>query len=396
MRALSQRLLALILLILTVLSVQGSPAPHAVGRLQPVGEAKGIFPGRVAWAHSPGAATAPAGAPDWFADRYVSRDACRELVATTLSSLTGETDPEQAWEALFMAVNGNTRGFLKGETVAIKIDNSNTTSHYNSPQINVTPQVVAAVVRSLVQAGVPADAIAIVEPGAYITDGVYEAVRQEAPGAVFVDRVGGDGRLKANFKGVRRSRFSSQEGGPARAVEQTLAEASYIINLAVLKGIGADGVKLCGRNWVSAFEPVRYGREDHLDRAFRPESGWSPMADLVTNSSLGGKCVLYLIDALMGSPTPGGKPSHRWSGEPFGTDVWPCSLLGSIDPVAIDMVGIDLLETQFTLAANSDRYLRQGATNGLGVAEHWASPAQRLYSRNLGRPRGIELAYTLR
>lgn len=100
--------------------------------------------------------------------------------------------------------------------------------------------------------------------------------------------------------------------------------------------------------------------------------------------------------------------------KPFDGD-WPCSLLGSMDGVAIDCVGTDLLTTEFPDAPDmpySDMYLLEAAEAGnppsgtiydpegdgthlqsLGTAEHWNNADDRQYSRNLGRNEGIELVY---
>ena len=132
------------------------------------------------------------------------------------------------------------------------------------------------------------------------------------------------------------------------------------------------------------------------------------------HKDLGGKTILWLVDGLYGSRNVAGEPTPRWSMQPFGGE-WPCSLLGSLDPVALDMVCIDLLTTQFPDmpdAAYSDMYLLEAAMAGnppsgivydpegdgialtsLGVAEHWNNANDRQYSRNLGSGNGIELVY---
>lgn len=48
-----------------------------------------------------------------------------------------------------------------------------------------------------------------------------------------------------------------------------------------------------------------------------------------------------------------GTPSGKWKMSPFNGD-WPCSLLASQDPVAIDAVGIDFLSAEFPRMADVD------------------------------------------
>ena len=94
---------------------------------------------------------------------------------------------------------------------------------------------------------------------------------------------------------------------------------------------------------------------------------------------------------------------------------WPCSLLASQDPLAVDSVGLDLLSTEwpeFTGKGGVDDYLHEAALASdppsrtfydpdhatatqrlpsLGVHEHWNNPQEKKYSRNLGTGKGIEL-----
>jgi hypothetical protein len=98
---------------------------------------------------------------------------------------------------------------------------------------------------------------------------------------------------------------------------------------------------------------------------------------------------------------------------------WSSSLILSLDPVAIDSVAVDFLRTEFSNPEHTvayitepgvDDYLHQAADpknwpagiiyapngdnipmKGLGVHEHWNNPADKQYSRNLGKNEGIEL-----
>ncbi|KAA6306742.1 hypothetical protein EZS27_041596, partial [termite gut metagenome] len=94
---------------------------------------------------------------------------------------------------------------------------------------------------------------------------------------------------------------------------------------------------------------------------------------------------------------------------------WACSLFASLDPVAIDAVGLDFLVSQFPDMRDvnySDMYLIEAALannapsgtkydpegdgtplKSLGVFEHWNNPTDKQYSRNLGKSAGIELYY---
>ena len=71
----------------------------AWGKNNPVGEAKGIYPGRVVWTHAPGAATWEKGTGFWFEDRWNSQEDADWLLQQSLLSLTGERKGKDAWKA---------------------------------------------------------------------------------------------------------------------------------------------------------------------------------------------------------------------------------------------------------------------------------------------------------
>ncbi|MCF0218767.1 MAG: DUF362 domain-containing protein [Muribaculaceae bacterium] len=412
---------ALLLGVSMTMSAQGR-APQCVQPLRPVGEGRGVFPGRVAWAHCPGAAMAGEYAADWAANRNVDQAACDEMMRSVVCLLGGSDDPSAAWDAIFTEFNKQNndvdRPYSLGEKIAVKINCGNTNSHYNPTEINATPQMVLALVRSLVEdAGVPAECITIADPQNYIPDNVYEAVRNFYKKVGFCDRFGGNGRKKAEFDSYSLRYSNRAAGSLAKGIEQSFVKADYNINFALLTGCSGTGVALCGDNWLGC---LNFGK--NFSKKTNPnivpnrnvEARYSALVDLMGHQDLGGKCLLYLIDGLYGSKTGSGKPGPKWRSEPFGGD-WPCTLLASMDPVAVDIVGIDLLTNAFTDlpdAAYCDMYLREAATadkpasgtvydpdrfgyrlNSLGVAEHWNNPTARLYSRNLNRGKGIELVY---
>ena len=122
----------------------------------PVGTPRGIHPGRVAWSHAPGAATWDGSqASAWFDDSCNDYALCRWLVAATLRNLTGEKSEKRAWRAVFTYFNTQRgkqgKSYGKGEKIAIKVNNNNTYSHEDSREINASPQMLLALLESLVE-----------------------------------------------------------------------------------------------------------------------------------------------------------------------------------------------------------------------------------------------------
>lgn len=401
---------------------QESPVKQCLLPNQPVGTARGIFPGRVTWSHAPGAARWDEGDSFWFDDRFNNQEDCDWLIAQTLRSLTGTKNPKAAWKALFKYYNSNhgkgKAGYVPNEKIAIKINNNNTYAHDDCKEINTSPQMLLALLKSLVyDAGVPQEAITVAEPSRFITNYLFEKCHNAFPNVRFVDNHGGDGRIKSDY--VADAMVYSRDNGPvARGIATAFTEADYVINMALLKGHVGQGVTLCGKNWygtMSIHADWRKNFHNNFNQSADGTPKYITFVDFMGHKDLGGKGLLWLIDGLYGCKKVDGAPSPKWSMEPFNGD-WPCSLFGSLDPVAIDMVGNDFLINQFPDMPDvnySDMYLMEAAQAdhtpsgtrydpegdgttlpSLGVAEHWNNPKDKQYSRNLGTGKGIELIYT--
>lgn len=129
----------------------------AWGKNNPVGTPRGIYPGRVTWAHAPGAATWEKGTGFWYEDRWNNQEDADWLINQSLFMLTGEKKEKAAWNALFVSFNQQhkrgKKGYKKGEKIAIKINQNNTFSHEDCEQLNASPHLTLALLRSLVNEG---------------------------------------------------------------------------------------------------------------------------------------------------------------------------------------------------------------------------------------------------
>ena len=170
------------------------------------------------------------------------------------------------------------------------------------------------------------------------------------------------------------------------------------------------------RENAGAEDPHRGWNPSHMHDGImvrtRPMSTYNPLVDLMGHRHLGGKTVLYLIDALYAAPHQSVAP-EKWQSAPFDGH-WTASLFLSQDPVAIDSVAVDFFAAEPTaikeMTGSVDNYLHEAALANdapsktryapdgtdaalpsLGVHEHWNNPQQKQYSRNLGLGRGIEL-----
>ncbi|MBW2428765.1 MAG: hypothetical protein JRF56_07395, partial [Deltaproteobacteria bacterium] len=95
----------------------------------PIGEAKGINPGRVVWVHDPAATSWDGINGYWWEDTNTNQSVVDVMMAKTLRLLTGEKTNAAAWDALFKHFNQSHGkgevGYQTGERVVVKINLNN-------------------------------------------------------------------------------------------------------------------------------------------------------------------------------------------------------------------------------------------------------------------------------
>jgi uncharacterized protein (DUF362 family) len=390
---------------------------------QPVGIAKGIFPGRVVWVHDPAVAHWDGTTTNWWDENFTSQSETDKMLKESLITLTGEKTEKNSWMALFKYFNSShgkkNQNYQAGQKIAIKINTNNTYSHQDSPEINATPQLVLSVLKSLVnEAGVPQNNITVFDASRFITDNIFNKCHAVFPDVVFVDNVGGDGRVKSTYYD-NAIPYSVDNGKLATGLATCAVDADYLINIALLKGHVGQGVTLCAKNWygvTSIYNDWRKNAHDNFNQDREGNPKYMTFVDFMAHKDLGNKTMLFLIDGIYGSKLVNGAPGPKWQMEPFNNN-WGCSLFASQDPVAIDAVGLDFLRCEWPDApdmAFSDQYLIEAALadnppskakydpqrnnasiSSLGIMEHWNNAAEKKYSRDLGKNGGIELVKKL-
>jgi hypothetical protein len=385
--------------------------------LSPLGVPRGVVPGRVTWAHDPAGVTWD-GTGSWWIDANNNQAAIDRMVSNSIRGLTNEKSDAQAWSAVFRHFNrthgrGNT-GYKAGEKVAIKANLNNTVDHGTIERLNSSPHLILSLVRQLTGPGkVPQASITVFDSSRFIPSYLYDKIHGEFPGVVFVDHIGGDGRLQAEFK-PNAIPFSITSRN-AKGLDTTVVEAAYLIDAALLKGHVSSGVTLCAKNLFgcTSINPDWHkNAHDGFPHNRDGSPSYSVFVDFLGHKDLGEKTMLFLIDGLYASDSADPPPSLKWKMAPFN-DAWPCSIFMSLDGVAIDSVGFDFLTSEWPHLvdiANADNYLREAALahdppsktfydpdgdgvrcRSLGVFEHWNNGTEKKYSRNLGKAHGIEL-----
>ncbi len=429
----------------------------------PVGIARGVNPGRVVWARDP-LATKWAGnwqqkSDQWWLDGNTDQSRVDALLAATLVKLTSATSGENAWRSIFEYYNKRSRqmekrGYQPGEVVAVKINLNNSSSDKKDNYTDASPQMVLAMVRQLVnQAHVRPEDVLVYDVRRMIPPYILTKVWSEFKDVRFVQwsapekaqpkhPVYGDySRLEA-AKWVEGIAYSNGRYKDAKMIAQQVYDATYLVNLALLKAHGypynnmEDGdagqtaITMTGKNHFGSIKgtPELHPSIDTDVEAVK--NAYSPMVDLAASPNLGGKTILYVLDGLYSGrkwrtyPVHFPNPPFNNRVEPYENPDWPASVLASMDGVALDSVGLDILLAQtknnndtnghprILIRCNADDYLfemaqadhppsgtvyKQGGkvVSSLGVHERWNNDESKQYSRNLNptNGKGIELIY---
>ena len=365
----------------------------------------------------------------WELDHF--DEACiLSMVNDSIASLGGKDNAKEGWAALFTAHNashGKNGGYAAGQKIAIKA-NINVYDDDTSGKTKMSytnPVLLKALLTSMVEeAGIAPEDITVYDVSRLFPDYMVKMCTEGGlKGVRFVDRDTGSADENAPIV------WSHEFSGAVNYLPTCVTEATYVINLANLKG-HSYGITLCGKNHFGSFingNTLRPPEGANLHQWLtRNEMGiYSPLVDLMANADLGGKTVLYMLDALICAPSEGAsitEDNSRWQQAPFNGD-YTSSIFVSQDPVAIDSVGADFLMNEPTVTENNgalrgdptvENYLHEAGLVGnapsgtsytdsrghtvtnLGVHEHWNNSAEKLYSRNLGKDEGIELVSILK
>jgi len=391
----------------------------------PLGVAKGINPGRVVWGHNPKIASWDEKTGSWWEDRFNNQAETDKLLSQTLFSLTNTKNEKKSWDALFRFFNKTNgkadAGYETGEKIAIKINQNNTDSHADNNEINANPQLILSLLKSLVNdAGVPQENITLTDPSRFITNNIYNKCHAAFPNVHYIDHNGGDGREQATFV-ENGFVYSYDFNGMTKGLATCFAEATYVINLAIMKGHVSQGVSLCAKNFFGCTNiETDWRKNAHCGGFSQSREGkrqYSVYPDFIGHKDLGAKTILYLIDGIYSNKALNGTPNSKWSLAPFNK-AWPNSLFASQDAVAVESVVLDFALAEWPDAPDmlySDHAMEEMALannppsgtsydperdgtklSSLGTTEHWNNAKDKKYSRNLDkRGKGIELVYSL-
>jgi len=422
-------------------TIAGIPSPtdytFPVPSNQPIGEAKGLNPGRVVWIRDPSATNEyyipENGSNDfWYSDDNADEGVIYNMLALAITKYTGSNDLYDAWNEIFRSFNrSHSRGdvgYTSGEKIAFKINLTNQiASTYERPsRMDATPQLLNALLEQLVNVvGVAQQDITMGDPYRDFRSEYKELVQSRFPEVKYVDGKGGNGVHQTVPSSEEVLVFSDKV--IKSTLPQQFLDAAYVINIPCLKSHDEGGITMIAKNHQGSFlekgdDPKgQYAIKMHysLAKNSRGMGKYRHTVDYMGHEQTGGKGLIYIIDGIWGGESWQGW-IKKFKSDPFNND-YPNSILVSQDPVALESVCYDVLFHEYLTDSSKNSYpiqfkeeiadhLSQCASSNywpqdieydpegdgtpigsLGVFEHWNNASDRQYSRNLGVGNGIEL-----
>lgn len=430
---------------------------------QPIGIAKGVCPGRVVMSRDPQAAKWAGNwklnEDQWWLDKNTDKEKVSNMLSLILKKLTDSKNNKQSWDKIFKYYNLNTRGlknrgYQTGEIVAVKINLNNSNAFKVDNQSDETPQMVVAILRQLVhEAGVPEKNIILYDARRYVYSYMLTSIWKE-----FKDiRILQTGKPKkdqpvnpayGDFTGLETVEwvdgidYSAGKFKDAKLIPKQIIEATYIVNLALLKlhsypynymedgDEGQTGITMTSKNHAGTIKGTPELHNYYDTKKDGKLNAFNPLIDLAAAPNVGAKTILYLLDGLYCGrkwrtyPLHFPNPPFNNRTTPYENTDWPACELASMDEVAIQSVGLDIMYAQsknnteptyhnvprIMVRENADDILRQMAEpekaltkyiqggkqiTSMGTFEHWDNDASMRYSRNINpkKGKGIEFIY---
>jgi hypothetical protein len=327
-------------------------------------EGGGVGKPRVVHVHDPDA-TFWNGETDFW--NYVDQDLVNDMVDQGMMTLTSTSSVADAWQALLP-------NYQVGEGIAIKVNfNNSQVCGDIDDEIDALIQPVNAVVRGLKQMGAAEADIWVYDASRRIPDRFVAG--NQYSGVQFWDKECRNiAWFWSNDPGatVIFSAPSDVPEPPVTKVTDVLVDATYVINMPIMKAHGIAGVTLGFKNHFGSIDQ-RHTLHDYIGLNWSYyRADYSVLVDIYQNPHIGGKTILTLGDGLFAAKVLDAAPVP-WT--TFGDQV-PNSLFFATDLVAVDCIMCDFLAAEMAIPTGADDYLRLASDAGLGVFERgdpWGS-----------------------
>jgi hypothetical protein len=294
---------------------------------------------------------------------YVGQNIVNNMVDQGVMTLTGTSTVADAWQILLP-------NYQQGQGIAIKVNLNNSVQCPDADsQIDALIHPVNCIVRGLKQIGVLEADIWVYDAKRAIRD-CFVAASQYA-GILYYGKLA-CGHLLATFDSNDPDAyvtFSPPAGiplPPPIKITDVLIEATYLINMPIIKTHAGMGITLSFKNHFGTINsPSALHDYAGLNGAYY-RSDYSVLVDMYRNPHVGAKTILTIGDGLFGAKDNNTAPPSSW--QTFGNQV-PNSLFFATDPVALDCVMCDFLAAETDVPAAADDYLPLASDAGLGTFE---------------------------
>lgn len=393
---------------------------------EPVGVAKGIFPGRVSYAYDPDAVHFDPDAVktqgNWWEDRNTDPERVDRMYNLSLDAVSGATTAYDGWDRLFRDANARKGagdvGYSPGEKIAIKVNLlaglGGAKMRWNAP--GPTPQLLESIITDLIdEVGVPGELITIYDVSARIPDYIMDPFKnhpdEEMHKIRFVGNpkyLEGDGAgryMAAECDLTSRIHFADTSVAAIYWVK-SVTESDYLINLTNLKAHTMAGITISAKNlYGSVFIPTAspdiwtegnytwgYGPNNVTDSAGNPDlhrglhraatvhefydgnigelpardyATYNYLVDILGHPQIRNKTVLYIVDAFYtGNIQNQITPWQQYRGK------YASSLFMSQDVIALESVCLDWMRSE----PSNSKYLNGNVDNWLHEAAQAGSP----------------------
>jgi len=390
------------------------------GPNQPMGEAKGINPGRVVWVWNPEATNknfehnSLAKYDFYFNPENNNPEVISKMFKDGILKLTGKKDLSKSWDAIFKFFNekklNKKKGYTKGEKIFIKINqgqsnwvlskedqkNGYVISHMkpegerrvlkNMTPTENGPYVVLELLRELVnEVGVNQEDIYVGDPMNPTYGHNYNAWVKEFPNVKYIDRTSTDfGRTMIKFTEEPLVFYSDKKA--KEKLYDIIKNADYMILLPVLKPHGAAGVSLAaklnfGNIGNRSAHHLHYSHVANKREGNPTNTGYHKyrvFVDLMGSKYLGQNTLIWIVEGLFGGGSSEIMGPVKYLMPPFNGG-WSNSIFMSLDAVAIESVGYDFLRSEFNSINKHDPINNdwEGIANMFGVDDYMHQAADR-------------------
>jgi hypothetical protein len=354
------------------------------------GTPKGIFPGRVAWVYNPEAAKWDGATGYYWQGASNKQSEYNAAFTRGIMALSGGTNDADAWDKIFRWFNNNNgragTGYQSTDKIAIKINQNNDSipKAHSANNHNANPQSCVAVVRSLVNAGVPEANIYIGDPSRGVSDSIYQPLKNAFPNVHVVSYFNTNGREKF---GTVANAFPTTADGLVTSMVSCFYDARYIINMPLLKGHEGQTITFGAKNYYGILGISNDWRINNPKHPNDPSN-----TQFMTHQNFGRKTILWCMDAMYSNKFLSGTPTAKVTNANFPFNGKPMSsFIMSLDGVAEEAVSYDFWSTIYGVTGGTG-YMTAAASAGAGTFDHWDGPSTRRYAKNINPAAiGIEL-----